>query len=118
MDSRPHLSRYAIEPGVKVFGGLSKLSKAAFQKIGEFITFVHYRLSNGSAYKKAGYLFEKFIRPDYFYFSTKASKIISKQSRKKNAVPTPEDMTESEFARTQGLYRVYDCGKMKFVFKV
>jgi hypothetical protein len=113
MDSRPHLSRFAIKPGIRVYGGLSRLSREAFGRIGEFVTFVHFRLSNGSAYRKSGYIFEKFIRPDYMYFDIRNKTMVSKQARKKKA---PSSETERELARAEGLYRVYDCGKIKFAF--
>jgi hypothetical protein len=116
MDALPNLSRYAIKPGYRIHGGLSKMSKHVFNKIGSFITFVHKRLSNGNSYEKSGYTKMSESAPDYFYYDKAQGKIISKQSRKKGVVKTPSGMTEHEHALMDGLLRVYDCGKIKFLF--
>jgi len=112
MDRRPHLARFATLPGIKVHGGLSKLSQHAHTIIGEFVTFIHYRLSDGAAYVNAGYAIDKMIRPDYFYYNIKTSAVVSKQSRKGKNIGG----TEAAISRAEGLYKVHDCGKIKMVF--
>lgn len=116
MSSESHLSRYAIKPGIRVHGGLSKLSQYAFSKLGQFITFVHYRLSDGNSYLKSGYTQLGLSRPDYWYWDNKHDKVVSKQSRRKSVVNTPEGMTESEHAAQDNLYKVWDCGKIKMSY--
>jgi transposase-like protein len=116
MEPHPHLSRYAILPGFRIHGGLSKLSQYAYHKLGEFITFVHYRLSDGKSYEKAGYTNLGLSKPDYWYWDTKNHKVVSKQSRKKSVVKTPPNVSESEHAAQDGLYKIWDCGKIKFIY--
>jgi hypothetical protein len=118
MDARPHMSRFATLNGVRVYGGLSKMSKYAFNLSGEFISYVHCRLSNGDSYRKAGYELELVVNPDYVYFDVKSGDIVSKQSRKKQTIITPDGMTEKQFAASQGLYQVHDCGKLRFKFSI
>lgn len=116
MGEEYHLSRYCIKPEIRIHGGLSRLSKHAQSKIGNFVTFVHKRLSNGHSYFKAGYSQVDLVRPDYFYWNDKTNSVVSKQSRKKSIVKTPPGMTEREHAIQDGLYRVWDCGKLKLVY--
>jgi len=112
------LSRFVGKEGVSVLGGLSKLSKAAFKRYGSFITWVDRRISNGENWIKAGWTVTNVARPDYFYFDSNTRKIISKQSRKKSLVNTPEGMTEVEHAKIDGLRRIYDCGKITLEYKL
>ena len=58
---------------------------------------------------------EEQLKPDYFY--TDGINVISKQSRMKSVVGTPEGVTEAEHAILDGLVKAYDCGKIRFVFK-
>ena len=58
---------------------------------------------------------EEQLKPDYFY--TDGAGVISKQSRMKGVVGTPKGMTEGDHALLDGLVRVHDCRKIRFVFK-
>ncbi|RLG44954.1 MAG: hypothetical protein DRN81_03210 [Thermoproteota archaeon] len=67
----------------------------------------------GDLYKNAGFTLEAELKPDYFY--TKGWGIrISKQSMQKANTGCPKHITEAEFAREQGLYRIWDCGKKRW----
>lgn len=110
------LSRFVGKTGVSVLGGLSKLSKAAFKRYGEFLTWVDRRISNGDNWVKAGWKITNISPPDYFYFDSNKRTIVSKQSRKKSNVKTPEGMTELEHSKIDGLRRIYDCGKITLVY--
>jgi len=58
------------------------------------------------------------LPPDYFYIDTnRQCKVISKQSRQKKKVNTPEGMTEYEHSLLDGLSRVWDCGKIRFIYR-
>jgi flagellar hook protein FlgE len=123
--SKPHrqtinqiqLSRFANAKDCLVVGGLSKLCKHAYQELGEFVSFVHLRLGYGNAYYKAGFTYVGAVRPDYWYWDNSKKKIVPKQARKKSTVKTPKGMTEHEHALQDGLLRVYDCGKLKFIYR-
>lgn len=107
------LSRYVGKENITVVGGLSKLVANAISKYGTITTWIDLRFSTGESWIKSGWTLQNKLKPDYFYYDAKFGKIVSKQSRKKSVVHTPEGMTEHEHALKDGLYRVYDCGKLK-----
>jgi hypothetical protein len=110
------LNRYITAEGITVVGGLSRLCKHALSNHGKIYTWVDLRYSTGENWEKIGWFKVAQLKPDYFYFDSKKSKVVSKQSRKKNIVNTPKHMTEHEHALEEKLYRVYDCGKIKFCY--
>ena len=79
------------------------------------ISWCDLRWSDGVGYIQAGWTAEEQLKPDYFY--TNFRDVTAKQNRRKAAVGTPEGVTEAEHAEMDGLVRVYDCGKIRFVFK-
>jgi len=110
------LSRYVGKENVTVQGGLNKIIKAYIKASGSFSTWVDLRFSNGLNWLKLGGVLNSKLPPDYFYWDIKNRKKVSKQSRKKINVSTPDNMTEHEHAKKEGLTRVYDCGKLKISF--
>lgn len=110
------VNRFVSKEGVTVTGGLSRLTKFASNYIKkDLISWCDLRLSEGSGYRNAGWEQEEILRPDYFY--TKGLRVFSKQSRRKSVVNTPSNMTEREHALQDGLVRVWDCGKIRFIYK-
>ena len=112
------LSRFTTKMDYTIQGILSKISKLACKELrADIVSWADYRLSTGNGYEKAGWTFEELLNPDYFYFKvgyvSKAC-VISKQSRQKKLVKTPEGMTEKEHALKDGLVRLYDCGKIRY----
>jgi very-short-patch-repair endonuclease len=110
------LNRFVCLPDVTVVGGLSRISKAAslyFKQ--DIISWCDLRWSEGNGYLKAGWEQEAILKPDYFY--TDFTKAYSKQSRKRDRAQTPVGLTEHEHALQDGLFRVYDCGKIRFIYK-
>ena len=112
------LSRYCGKENVSVIGGLSKLCKFAYKSLGEFITWIDLRFSNGKNWLNNGWILDGVLRPDYFYFNASNGKIVSKQTRKKKLVNTPINMTEHAHALSEGLYRIYDCGKLRLRYGI
>jgi len=109
------LSRFTTKTNFTIQGILSRVTKLAVQNLKTpIISWANYRLSTGNGYEKAGWVVSKKLPPDYFYF--KGTKVISKQSRQKNKIKTPVGMTEAQHAEQDGLLRVWDCGKIKYVF--
>lgn len=109
------LNRLVFKDGVTISGGFSKISKLAAERFGTIISWVDLAKSDGQGYLKAGWKVEEVLKPDYFYHDSQGN-AYSKQSRKKSAVRTPQGMTEREHALQDGLYRVWDCGKMRLSF--
>jgi hypothetical protein len=101
-----------------VRGLLGKVSKLAYSKLNQpLVSWADYRLSQGNGYLKAGWKLEETLPPDYFYFKASTFEVVSKQSRQKQVIKTPEEMTEYEHALLDGLERVWDCGKIRFLYK-
>lgn len=111
------LSRFCTKENWTIQGILSKMSKLASKILKEdIISWADYRLSLGNGYEKAGWEFDELLRIEYFYHDHKGN-AISKQSRQKRLVGTPEGMTEKEHARLDGLVPVYDCGKIRYIYR-
>lgn len=110
------LNRFAGKRSVSVSGGMSKISQFASKQVfkKDILTWADRRWSNGRGYLNSGWKQDAILPPDYFYIDKKLN-VVSKQGRKKTNVHTPEWMTEHMHARLDGLYRVYDCGKIRFV---
>lgn len=110
------LNRFIGKENWSVIGGLSRIMKFAlnhFQK--DIITWADNSISEGVGYLKAGWVTEEELPADYFY--TDFTSVCSKQSRKKDVVNTPKNITEHEHALHDGLFRVYDCGKTRMIFR-
>ena len=113
------LKRFVCKDNWTVAGALSKFTKMAVKHYNtDIISWADLSVSDGKGYLSAGWAIEKIWGPDYFYFSSKGTNVtLTKQSRRKQAVRTPEGMTEHQHALLDGLKRVYDCGKMRLVYK-
>jgi hypothetical protein len=110
------LTRFTTKTNYTIQGILSRISKLASKELqSDIISWADHRLSNGNGYKKAGWVQEELLKPDYFYH--KGLQVYSKQSRQKKLVKTQKSMTEKEHALQDGLLRIYDCGKIRFRFK-
>lgn len=110
------LNRFACRSGLTVSGALSKISTMAFEHFQEpIVSWADKRFSEASGYYASGWKFVSETKPDYFYWSRKTG-IVAKQSRMKSKMKTPGDMTEAEHARLDGLLRIWDCGKIKLSF--
>lgn len=109
------LNRFACNPGYTVQGGLAKMTKMAYEKLGPLKSWADYCKSQGNGYVSAGWKIIGRLPPDYFYGDPYA-RHYSKQSRQKKKVHTPANMTEREHAKQDGLFRVWDCGKIVLVY--
>lgn len=111
------LTRFCTKSNLTIRGALGKISSVAFANLkAPIVSWADYRLSNGNGYEKAGWKIDAKHGPDYFYFKITTGQIFSKQSRQKRVVNTPPSMTEREHAALDGLERIWDCGKIKYVF--
>jgi len=112
------LNRFCCLQDWSIAGGLSRLSKHASKILQtDIITWCDRRWSDGGGFLRAGWTQSETLKPDYFYFNRNNKKVISKQSRQKKKIGTPASMTEHEHALRDKLLRVYDCGKIRFIYK-
>jgi hypothetical protein len=97
-----------------VVGGLNKLLKLLDY---ELITWSDNRYSpTGNMYKNAGFEVEEELKPDYFYCDSSGN-VYSKQSQKKSLTGCPKEITEANWSIQRGLYRIWDCGKKRWIKK-
>ncbi len=117
------ISRICFAAGVKIIGGFSRLVSAAIKWCKEngynsVITWSDNRYTDGHSYIMSGFEKAEEYGPDYSYVSLKdLSRRISKQSMQKKKCGCPPEITENEFTKSIGLNRVWDCGKIKFVYR-
>jgi len=115
------LDRLCFAPGVQVVGGTSRLFAQACtwardQQYDAVISFSDNRLTPGAVYERLGFEKRQVYRPDYFY--VRDGRRISKQSQRKSHTACPEGMTEWAWASARGLRRVYDAGKVCWIYHV
>lgn len=115
--SKYTLNRLAFKSGVSIVGGASKLIKNSIKMIDrDVITWSDNRFSTGDLYIKCGFQFDGNVPVDYKYFDSKTKTLQSKQSNKKSVNGCPTNMTELEYCKSIGRYRLWDCGKRRFVY--
>ena len=119
--SRIVLDRLCFRRGVQVIGGASKLLQHAIgwakqHNYREIVSFSDNRWTDGTIYTSLGFKLDQSWAPDYCY--VKDGVRVSKQSQKKDVSGCPEGMTELEWAHAQGLVRVYDAGKKRWVLNL
>lgn len=118
------LARYATSS--RVVGGHSKLV-SWFENnyvYSSLITFADLSMSDGNLYRTTGWEEDAYLDPDYSYVvrvgSTRSVREHKINYRKKRFKEDPslkyeEGLTETQLAALNGLYRIYDCGKIRFV---
>lgn len=115
--SKTVLKRFVSLPEVLIVGGLSRLASHAQKTLDtDILTWADRRWSSGEAYEASGWVAEEVLPPSYSYIKN-GRYYCSKQARRKSVVNTPDDMTEREHAKIDKLFRVYDCGKIRFSYK-
>jgi hypothetical protein len=110
------LNRLAFKHGWQIIGGASKLVKNSLKILdtNEVITWSDNRWSQGTIYKALGFVLDNESKFDYSYVDNQTR--ISKQSMQKSAIGCPPDITEKEFCRSLGYYRIWDCGKKRWKY--
>lgn len=111
------LRRMCFETGITVVGGASKMFRFSVESMGfdRCVSWSDNRWSNGNVYHELGFLCEASLPPDYIYLS-KAGKIVHKQSATKQKLGAVVGQTEYERATELGMTRVWDCGKVRWVW--
>lgn len=111
-----------------VVAGFSKLLKeaessllAAREPLQSWISFSANDISNGNMYKVCGFEIEAELDPEYQYVGrfTKMRRTSKRSFQRKRFRDDPnllwdEEWTEREAAQKNGLFRVYDSGKLKW----
>jgi len=112
------LDRLCFKPDTSVIGGASKLFKFLINltQAHRVISWSDNRWSQGGVYKQLGFKDAQHLPEDYAYVDTKHTRMISKQSQKKNNTKCPAGYTEKRWCQERGLYRIWDCGKIRWEY--
>lgn len=111
-DGEWNLSRFCNKLGYNVIGGASKLLSHFIKEFNpiRIISYGERYWSRGDLYYKLGFNLVDITRPDYKYVvdNVRVHKSNFRKSKMKYSC------TESEFTESQGIGKIWDCGKLKF----
>lgn len=116
-----NIIRYATS--ANVVGGFTKLLKYATTQYQpeSFITFSDHCVSDGGLYENNGFIADKELPPDYMYVVGNVRKhrfgYRLKRFRDDPTLLWEEGLTERELADLNGLKRIWDAGKTRWVLK-
>lgn len=105
----------------KVPGALSKILKymcSAFH-YDRIITFADLRWSDGSLYERVGFKKEIMLSPDYQYIfkNRRLHKFNFRHKNLRKLLPNYDrSLSEHENCLAHNIYRIYDCGKVRYVY--
>ena len=115
------LNRYATSH--RVVGGFSKLLKYFKNNNlwNKLTSFADNRWSDGNLYEQTGWILDNTLAPDYFYYYDRTRMHKFNFRRKKLEILLGEefDPTETEYENClrNEIYRIWDCGKQRFIME-
>jgi hypothetical protein len=105
-----------------VIGGSEKLFKNSLPHLPpgkKVISWSDNRYSQGEVYRRLGFRAAQELRPDYSYCKSGDNPLrISKQAMKKTPAERLTNKTEHELRLEQGWFRIWDCGKIRWVLDI
>lgn len=114
-----YLNRYATSK--MVVGGFSKLLKYFENnyKRKKIVSFADLRWSDGSLYKRCGFVLDKILSPDYYYSPDGHVRIHKFNYRRKNLKQLLRSfdpkISETQNCNNNNILRIWDCGKLRFI---
>jgi hypothetical protein len=125
------LKRFATSGNYRIIGIASKMLKYFITKYNPetIVSFADRRWTldvNINLYTNIGFVFDKFISPDYHYFNSSIARTsrlhkfgYGKSSlKKKYPDKYNENKTEWEMMQEFGFDRIWDCGLIRYVYRV
>jgi len=114
------LSRFCNKLNTSVIGGASKLFKYFIGNYDpkEIITYANRSYSNGLLYEKLNFNYSHITKPNYYYIVDKIRKHRFTY-RKNKLIKDGFDpkKTEHQIMSDRKIYRIYDSGQLKFIWK-
>lgn len=114
------LNRMAFQRGITVVGGASKMLNYALDflppKTRSIISWSDNSYSSGNVYKKIGFHLDGELPPDYSYLVNNRRVAKQKCTKKRLKAKGAIGNTEKEMASYLKYYRIWDCGKKRWVF--
>jgi len=119
-DNEYELLRFCNKLNTNVIGGASKLFNYFINnyKPKEIVTFADRSHSNGNLYETLGFEFIHKTQPNYFYVIDSIRK--HRFGFRKNVLVEQgfdKNMTEHEIMLSRKIYRIYDSGSLKYIYK-
>ena len=112
--------RYCSRIDVSVVGGASRLFKHFITEnkdVEKITTFADARWSTSDAfYTKLGFVLDGMSHPGYFIIDGDIRRNRVHYQKHKIAGPNDEGKTEHEITLERKLYRIYDCGQLRYVW--
>lgn len=114
-----NLARFATS--IPVIGGFTKLLKHFRTTVSHLPikTFADMRWDTGDIYANNGFEFTGQIKPDYYYI--KNDKLFHKFNFRHKQLSKmsgyDKNLSESKNAQNMNLYKIYDCGKKRFILR-
>lgn len=105
-------------------GKLLKAGKELAFNLGctEIVTFADHQVSNGGLYENLGFILDKELSPDYRYLvdEDRKHKFGYRITRFKNDpyLKYKEGLSESQLAKINGIKKIWDCGKSRYVIRI
>lgn len=121
-NNRLNIVRYATS--VNVVGGFTKLLTHVERNLDvtSFVTFSDNCVSDGGLYRNNGFVMDKELPPDYRYLLRGERKhkfqYRLKRFREDDSLLWEDGLTELELAALNGLQRIWDAGKVRWVKEV
>ena len=114
------LLRFCNKLNTTVIGGAGKLFNRFIKDISpqKVISYADKRWSCGDLYYKLGFEYIHDSKPNYFYLvnGERRNRFNFRKDVLVREYGCPNEMSEKEFCRMNGWYRIYDCGSMKFEY--
>ena len=115
------LIRFCNKLNLNVIGGASKLFKHflnTHKDVNKIISFADRRWSLGNLYVKLGFAFDTLTDPSYFYVvDNLRENRIKYQKHKLVSEGYNSSLSEHEIMLQREIYRIYDCGNLKYVYE-
>lgn len=122
--TRATLNRFCSKKNMVVSGSASKLLSFFIKNntnIESILSFSDLRWSNGALYDILGFNLISTNSPDYEYVvnNNRYHKFLFRKNKmKRKLIKYDENLTEHENALINNIFRIYDCGKLKYELKV
>lgn len=102
-----------------VIGGMSKFVRYFKENYewNEIFSYVDRRWNTGQAYIKSGFSFEKYTKPNYWYYKKIKDEYVKYHRYNFRRSEIEGEGTEEEIMLKNGWNKVWDCGSMKFSIK-
>ena len=116
------LLRFCNKLNTNVVGGASKLFKhfVDTNKPNNIVSYADRRWSNGRLYDVLGFTLYNISDPNYYYVidNKRRNRFNFRKSVLVEKYECPNDMSEREFCKSKGWWRIYDCGAFCYEWNV